>query len=279
MSDVQDYQDTGIEVYNKLRLLTFPVAIKYIKDFVEIPSTARRPKKMGGRISLCQSFTYARRWGYTIAMTFDDNYCVTSSLTHGWEDISAEDILESQVRSGYMSDREATQNVMNITENSAVKERVKDHKGFLVAPLTRLMKSNIGVPDVILIYGNPAQIMHIIHALSYEGKYVVESKFTGYGESCIKGALTPFLTKQPQVVLGGTGDRTLALTKEEEMAIGIPGELIFYVNKNLLKSGGRFNMRQPTRFMIGTHPDYAGPPAWQYLREQLEKKKDIENQL
>lgn len=274
MSEVENYQKAGIEVYDKLRILTYPVAIRFIKDFSEIPATAQRPTKMGGRISLCQSFTYARRWGITLAMTFEDNFCVTSSIVHGWEDLPAEDILESQVRSGYMDGKEATQNVMNITDNSMFKDKVKDHKGFLVAPLTSLMQSNIGIPDVVLIYGNPAQIMHIIHALCYEGKYIVESKFSGYGESCIKGVLIPFVTKQPQVVLGGTGDRTLALTKEEEMAIGIPGDLIFYIRKNLLKSGGRFNMRQPTRFMIGTLPDYAGPPAWQFLRDQLKKKKE-----
>ncbi|MHA1727342.1 MAG: hypothetical protein ACTSWY_01260 [Promethearchaeota archaeon] len=38
----------------------------------------------------------------------------------------------------------------------------------------------------------------------------------------------------------------------------------------------RFNMRMPTRFMIGALPKYAGPPAWQYLRDQLKKKKEKE---
>ncbi len=140
-----------------------------------------------------------------------------------------------------------------------------------------MTKSGIGVPEVILFYGDPSQMTHIIHALSYEGEYNIESKFLGYGESCIKGVLLPFLSGEPQVILPGTGDRTLGLTKEEEMAIGIPAELLFYVNKNLFKSGGIFNMRQPTRFIIGNIPEGMGPPAWNYLKRQLKKKNRTAN--
>jgi uncharacterized protein (DUF169 family) len=114
---------------------------------------------------------------------------------------------------------------------------------------------------------------HIVQALSYEGKYLVNSSFIGFGESCLKGVLIPFLTEKPEVVLPGTGDRTLALTKEEEMAIGMPSKLISYVNDNLFKSGEQFNMRQPSRFFIGSIPKGFGPPAWNFLKRKVKKQE------
>ena len=270
MSELEDYRQIGKELYNKLRLLTFPVALRFIKDVSEIPDQASQPSKMGQQLSLCQSFTMARRWGANLAMTIDDNLCYTSSLVHQWEKVPIKDIITSQVKSGYHKDLNAELAVQSVfsdfTSKKAI-EKIKDHKGFIVSPLTK----TIVIPDVILIYGDPAQILHIIHALSYEGKYIVQSAFIGYGESCLKGVLLPYISKKPQVVLPGTGDRLLSLTKEEEMAIGVPAELLFYINENLFKSGGALNPRQPTRFILGTPP--VGPPAWAYLKRQVKKYK------
>lgn len=270
MPELEDYKIAGRELYDKLRLLTYPVAIKFIKDFSEIPEKVQRPSQMGQKLSLCQSFTLVRRWGVNVAMTYEDNLCVTSSLVHQWEKVPVKDIITSQVKSGYHKDLDAELKVQSeyrafVNENFL--NVVKDHKGFIVSPLIK----SIIIPDVILMYGDPAQITHVIHSLSYEGKYIVQSSFIGYGESCIKGVLLPFVSGKPQVVLPGTGDRTLSLTKEEEMAIGFPGSILFYIVENLFKSGGIFNMRQPSRFVLGTIP--IGPPAWDFLRRRVEKYK------
>ncbi len=278
MVELVEYREKGKELYNKLRLLTFPVAIKFFKDLSEIPEQAQQPSKsMGQQISLCQAFTMARRWGAHLAMTVEDNICYTSSLVHQWEDVTVplRDIITSQVKSGYHKDLNAELAVQSAFADLATKkayEKIKDHKGFVVSPLTK----TVVVPDVILLYGDPAQITHTIHALSYEGKYIIQSAFIGYGESCLKGVLLPYISKKPQVVLPGTGDRILALTKEEEMAIGFPGKLLYYIVENLFKSGGSFNMRQPTRFVPGTIP--VGPPAWDYLKRQVKKYRKQKTQ-
>lgn len=274
---IEDYREAGNNIYDKLRLLTFPIAIKFIKDYSEIPKKAQQPSKLNQKLSLCQSFTMARRWGNHVAMTFEDNACITSSLVHQWKKVSMEDIIESQVISEYHKDKKAEIRIQSQLKDLATKEsydKIKDHKGFVVSPLNKAYDN----PDIVLIYGDPAQITHIIHSLTYEGKHLVESPFIGYGESCIKGVLLPYVTGEPQVVLPGTGDRTLSLTKEEEMAIGVPAELVFYINENMFKSGGVFNMRQPTRFFLGNLPKGFGPPAWNFLRKQL-KKKEKENEI
>lgn len=270
MSEIEDYRQIGKQLYNKLRLLTYPVALKFIKDLAEIPEGVQQSSKLKQQLSLCQAFTMTRRYGADLAMTIEDNLCYTSSLVHQWEKVPIKDIITSQVKSGYHKDLSAelaVQAAYSDLANEKTFNKIKDHRGFIVSPLTR----TIVIPDVILMYGDPAQVTHVIHALSYEGKYVVTSSFIGYGESCIKGVLIPYVTNKPQVVLPGTGDRTLALTKEEEMAIGFPSKLLFYIVENLFKSGGVFNMRQPLRFVLGTPP--VGPPAWDFLRRKVKEYK------
>ncbi|TXT63317.1 MAG: hypothetical protein BAJALOKI3v1_390010 [Promethearchaeota archaeon] len=269
---IDEFRNIGQKVYEKLRLLTYPIAIKFIKDYVEIPEKAQRPSKIGQNITLCQSFTMARRWGAHVAMTYEDNACITSSLVHQWKKVSPKDIIKSQIISGYHKDAKAELSVQSQYAALSNKEnysKIKDHVGFISSPLPR----TIIQPDVILIYGDPSQMTHIVQALSYEGKYLVNSSFIGFGESCLKGVLIPFLTEKPEVVLPGTGDRTLALTKEEEMAIGMPSKLISYVNDNLFKSGEQFNMRQPSRFFIGSIPKGFGPPAWNFLKRKVKKQE------
>lgn len=272
---LEDYQKVGQEFYDKLRLLTFPLAIKYIKDESEIPNEIGliRPSKIGQKFSLCQAFTMARRWGRTVVMTFEDNHCITSSFVHGWEFMPGKQILKSQIISKYHSGPNAELSVQLLFGqylNKDSMEKVKGNIGFIVSPLN---KTNI-IPDVILCYGNPAQMTHIIHALEYEGRNLVKDQFfLGYGESCIKGVLIPYISNQVQVVLPGTGDRTLSMTTEDEMAIGFPAKKLFYIIKNLFKSAYKFNMGMPSKFMLIDLPDGMGPPAFRFLKRQHKRLK------
>jgi len=61
MQTMEQYQQTGREIWNDLRLSTYPVAIKYIRDESEIPENFIQPSKIGESWALCQAITYARR--------------------------------------------------------------------------------------------------------------------------------------------------------------------------------------------------------------------------
>ncbi|MCP4761213.1 MAG: DUF169 domain-containing protein, partial [archaeon] len=202
---IEDYRKIGQEFYDKLRFLTFPVALKYIKDESEIPDVVGifRPSKVHQKITLCQSYTLCRRWGRNVVMTFEDNHCITSSFANGWEYMPGREILKSQVISGYHKDEKAEIKIqLTFLERfgDKAKEKIKGNIGFIVSPLM----NTIIEPDVILCYGNPAQMTHIVHALTYEGKnLLLDQAFLGYGESCLLGALTTYITKKPQIVLPG----------------------------------------------------------------------------
>ncbi len=273
MSEIIKYREAGRHLSEGLRLYTDPVAIKYIRDISEIPDRAHRPSSNGQKWSLCQAFTYARRHRMHVAMTSDDNFCIPATIGHCWEYVSEEDFIESQMRQGWHKDRDAEKKKYDFLRkqtDDAIYQRMAEYKGFVCSPLPDTQIA----PDSILIYGDGAQITHIIQALTYEFRYTVTSSFDGFAESCRKGGLMPFITDTPQVVIPGMGDRSFSGTTENEIAIGIPGHLIFYILDHLFKSGGRLNMGQPVRTVLPNNITERLTPGFSFLHGKIQEYKN-----
>jgi len=277
MKTLDDYKKAGQELYHRLHLSTYPVAIKYIKDVSEIPQGVLRPSANGQKWSLCQAFTYARRWGWSVAMTSDDNFCTPSSTTHGWEDISTEDQIQSQMFQKWHKDLEAekkrTQQGLNVIGKENL-GRLREYKGFVCSPLPETAI----IPDSVLVYGTGENMTHIIHALTYEGENFPTSSFSGFGESCHKGGLVPFITQTPQVVIPGMGDRAFSGTYDYEVAIGLPASLLFLVVEHLFMSGERLNMGQPVRTLLPMGLTEAITPGFKFVREKIDESRKKETQ-
>lgn len=174
MAGLSEYREAGRRLTERLRLYTDPVAIKYIKNTDEIPSEARRPSAQGQKWSLCQAFTYSRRWRMHVAMTSEDNFCVPATAAHRWEQVPLEDLIESQVHQGWHKDREAEERRFRFFRDCLGEEnfeRMTQFKGFISSPLAETIVD----PDAVLLYGDGVQITHIVQALSYEFKYPVMS--------------------------------------------------------------------------------------------------------
>ena len=54
--NIEDYKKVGQEIYDKLHLATYPVAIKYYKHKSEVPQNVIRPSVSGKQMSICQTF-------------------------------------------------------------------------------------------------------------------------------------------------------------------------------------------------------------------------------
>lgn len=272
MKNLEDYKEAGKELYHRLHLSTYPVSIKYITNVSEIQG-AIRPSDQGQQWSLCQAITYARRWGWNVAMTSEDNFCVPSSASHRWVDLPVEEVIESQVRQGWHKDLESEKRRFDAFISTVGREnfeKMAEYKGFICSPLPE----SIVIPDSVLVYGNGAQLTHIIHSLSYEMKHSPRSFFEGFGESCIKGGLIPFLTQVPQIVIPGMGDRAFAGISENEIAIGFPASLLFYVLENLFKTGGLMNMGLPVKNLLPMNLTEKITPGFAFLREKIEEYRE-----
>jgi len=274
--DLESFRELGNDLYHRLHLPTYPVAIKFIKKEDEIPQKAIRPSAGGQKWSLCQAFTYARRMGLHSAMTDDDNFCVPSSASMGWIDVPMEELFESQIQQGWHKDRAAeqcrfdcvAQTLYSGPEGRERFKKTRQYVGFICSPLT----STIVIPDSVLVYGDGGHTSHLIQALCYDYTEPITSTFDGFGESCFKGGLLPFITGKPQVVIPGMGDRAFSGTTVDEMAVGIPSPDLARVNDHLFKSGGHQNMGYPLKGLLATGLTESITPGFQYLRDVVDKR-------
>lgn len=269
--NLEDWRKLGEELYHRLHLPTYPVAIKYIKDESEIPAEAVRPGQGNQKWSLCQAFTYSRRWGWTTAMTADDNFCTPASAMHKWVDISEEDFIESQVRQGWHLNEKSESIRYEFSQKAfAGGKKVEDaaeYMGFVSSPLHQTLVE----PDTILVYGDGAHVTHIVQALCYDYRTPVMSGFEGFGESCMKGGLLPFITGRPHIVIPGMGDRAFAGISDHEIGIGIPGDKLPQVVDYLFKTGGRQNMGQPVKSLLAMGLSESITPGFKFLREKIDR--------
>jgi len=273
--NVEQIRKNGEELYNKLHLPTWPVGITYIKKEVDIPEQAVRPSSMEQKWSLCQAVTYARRHGWHVAMTADDNFCVPASAYHKWVDVSDEDLIESQVQQGWHKDRNAEQNRFDFfkglfagPEGEKTFHKMNEYVGFVCSPLHQAIME----PDSIIVFGDGTHVNHMIQALCYDYKMPVMSAFEGFGETCIKGGLVPFITGRPQVVIPGMGDRAFAGISPEELAVGLPASKLSVVLDNLFKSGGHLNIGQPVKTLLAMGLDESITPGFTFLKNKINQK-------
>ncbi len=268
---IEDYRKAGQELFDVLHLNTYPVSLKYIKDLeTEIPAGVRRPIDDGDKMSICQAFTYARRFGHKLCITALDNFCTPSSVAHGWVPLTVEEFTESQVRQKWSKDTEAEKRRAEHIYKTNFKSVIElAYRGVIVSPL---METPV-IPDAILVYTDGPKLTNIINALNYEHKrkYRVQSTFEGFGESCGKGGLMPFITRRAQIVLPGTGDRSFGGIQDHELAIGMPGEFIFYILENLFQTGAGQGLKFPLRTLI-PKLDESLTPGFVYMREVIDKK-------
>ncbi|MDI6797776.1 MAG: DUF169 domain-containing protein [Desulfatibacillaceae bacterium] len=267
MKTLEDFQKAGKELFARLHLSTWPVAIRYITDEKEIPQGAMRPSVFNKKMALCQAFTQARQWGSTVAMTAADNFCVPSSAMHQWAGLTQEDLIQSQFLQGWHKNEEAERRRFAAANALIAKgeEKMKGANGLVCAPLEKTPV----LPHSVLVYCNGVQITHIIQALSYEHLHVPESRFEGFEESCVKGGLLPFVTGIPQVVIPGMGDRSFAGIQDHELAIGMPADLVFYTLENLFKTGGPMNIGYPAKTMLAMHLDENLTPGFKFLWNKI----------
>ncbi len=85
MVDLKNLHDNAKEIKGKLCLLTYPLAIKMIKNEKEISKDAIRPvKDMVYYLDNFQAFSMSRRGQKTIVMTKEDMRCMAPFVGYGF---------------------------------------------------------------------------------------------------------------------------------------------------------------------------------------------------
>ena len=177
--NLEDWRDIGRNLEEILRPHTYPLAVKLVRDEAQFPEKTRRPEK---KMAICQALTMSRRYGWTIGLTEKACACPGASLAYGWKgDMDDHALSQFFLGAGYASNEEGAKTIVKNIDHLEPEK----YQGIIISPLTR---SKI-IPDVILVYGNPAQIMRLIQgAMHKEGKKL-KCDLAGMAASCTGGLI------------------------------------------------------------------------------------------
>jgi uncharacterized protein (DUF169 family) len=104
-------------------------------------------------------------------------------------------------------------------------------------------------PDVVLIYGNPAQMMYLMNGLQFKDYERFQVFFIGEG-SCADGLAQCYTTGKPALAIPCMGERAFGAVSDDEMVMALPPGMTAKVVEGMqaLKSRG-----------IGYPVSYLGP--------------------
>lgn len=234
------------EVSRFIRPQSFPLGVKLLKKGDELPAEAVRPLKYGVKISLCQWTTMARRWGRILGVMAEDINCTPCLAALGLKKMnSAQDLAAYFLEMGYFGTIEAA----GIAAEALDPLPSGEIRGIAFFPLHLAPVE----PDVVVIYGTPAQMARLTAAYIYRTGELVESKTTGFGISCLS-AIKPYFTGKPALVHPGRGERILAGTDECEMFFTFPANRIDALLEGLQKTEER-----GTRYPVQSYLIYQPP--------------------
>ena len=243
-----------------LRLNTFPVAVKFLQGWDEMPERAKRPlKDMGNRLTTCQAVSMARRFGWVIALGREDSSCVLGAMALGLEKRLPHYTEGNLCLNLYTADLKAGR----LSEESVPRFPEGEYVGVVTAPLER---TNFE-PDSIVIYGSGAQIMRLGQAYLWKRGGTLRSEFRGRID-CADIAIAPVITGEPQMIVPCSGDRIFGQVQDDELAFSFPYSLMDEIIKGLEETH-----KVGTRYPVTNWLNYTAgfPPSYDEYRKMLDE--------
>ena len=220
MTTIEEYNNFGKELENKLKLRTFPIAVKMLESEADIPEQAFRPKRDKGiHLAQCQAFAMSRRGRKAkIAMLKEDNWCPAPISAYG-----IVEPREKYVGFPYMVESEELSR--KLSEASPEFEYGR-YIGVVSAPL----ETTNFEPDLVLVYSNTAQLRSLLLAVKYKEGILVSYEFDPL-RSCVFAIVPVMLNGQFRITLPDTGEQHRTMSGEDEIIFSIPRDKIEEVSR------------------------------------------------
>ncbi len=249
--------DQAMSTYIKPQ--SYPLGIKMLYPGDEIPKEAKMPlRDFGASFALCQAFGLCRREALTIVLDTESQSCPIALVGLGF--VRPDEYLSGKY--ALAPSNQPNEARMRIAGAMPRFEYGK-FKSILISPIQTASFD----PDVILFYGNGAQVMRMIQAAVFASGESLTSKSTGAG-GCLLSAVAPVLEGTCKYTVPGNGERRLGLVADDEFGFAMPksrfeevvsglelshaGKQTYPVSPGFLKLGYRF-----------------GAPAYAQLRKAL----------
>ncbi|MDY6842948.1 MAG: DUF169 domain-containing protein [Thermodesulfobacteriota bacterium] len=224
MEDTNKWKTIVRRLEALLKLKTFPVAFKLLEDPEELSRNRwlRRPDQ---KLTLCQLITIVRMYDWTVGVTAEDFDLSLCASIIGLVNNLPEQVKDGTFRSLVWC---KTKEDGKKFEDSVPRIPGGKFRALMMAPLVY----NPFEPDLVLIYGNPAQMILIINALQFEDYERLQ--FFCVGESSCSDAIAQcYITRKPSLTIPCYGERRYAHVQDDEMVIALPPEYVEKVEQNL----------------------------------------------
>ncbi len=206
--------DESRKLSNDLRLRTYPVAFKNLALASEM-AQIEGVKPWHKTCTFCQMPYLARVLGMTVGITREDGMLERCKRIHGLMPVSDQTMQEeSQMlsRTWMPSPEEAM-----VQQNDY--PRIPPGEAIVLGPLEKVKFD----PEVILIYGNPAQIMMIMCGLQKIKYERFPFFFIGEG-ACADSLAQCYETGRPSLAIPCYGERSMGQVADDEIVIALKPE-------------------------------------------------------
>ncbi len=222
---------------------TFPVAVKLARKGEEIIGRFKRPgQDLHHPVAVCQGVNITRTFGWTLVFGSNDHACPLASVAAGH--IEPDEFLEGAVADLYQDDPEVARSM----ESVYPRHEVGDIEQIWLSALGRCEFD----PDLVIVYGNPAQILVLVHAANYGYGEGVTSSSTGrFG--CANWIAGVIQSDECEYTIPCSGERVFAGTQDHEMSFMIPRSHFQSVTEGLgiMRQKGTFRYPVPNMNLLG----------------------------
>jgi uncharacterized protein (DUF169 family) len=241
-----EWQTQARQLTEFLRLMVRPVGVSLVKsDELEDVRALRPGRDFDRKFAFCQALSIAGRMGVPTLVTGQDEGCIMVLQAFGMGTFDpVTKIPESQCEMGWLKDLETAYRFVGAGAEDALGER--EYAGLLASPLETMERR----PDVVIIYGMPVQVARLVQGYGYVTGEPIESRFSGFGGTCMSGVLRTRRLGKPQVLLPGMGDRLVARVEDHEMAFSFTLDDMDSLLEGIRDVGTRGGISWPMKYCI-----------------------------
>jgi uncharacterized protein (DUF169 family) len=214
MENYDIYRGYGDELEKRIRLQTFPLAIKLLEGENQTPERAERPlRDLGYHVQLCQGFAMSRKEGRTLAMFKEDMLCFEPIVGYGWAE-APQYFLEGHNRFPQdVKDLNAGKNYASDFPRLGTGK----YSGVVSAPL----KMVTFVPDLVLIYCNSVELSLLLLGREYMDGHDLKCSLSSHA-ACVYGVVPSMQNGECSVSIPCRGDRYFAGAGDDEIILTVP---------------------------------------------------------
>ncbi len=216
-----------------LRLRTFPIALKFFESSEEMEKVPKI-KKPTWKATFCQLLTIARTFGWTVGTTQEELLSPSCSSVLGFCPPQVKAFDGTMMHEIWFATKE------DARKHQRSMRRIPQGR-FKAVAMGPLFQERIE-PDMIIVYGTPAQMIRLIAGIQWENYERLQ--FFSVGESaCTDYVGECYHSQKPSLTIPCFGERRFGGVQEDELVMAIPPASIDKILKGLdatQKSGIRY---------------------------------------